>query len=54
MKSALFDKDHKCPVSAPVERPAMSNAGGREEEPDLSDVAGEDAWSVRVGRCLSS
>lgn len=54
MKSTLFAKDRRCPVSAAVKRPTMSSAGGREEELDLSDVAGEDTWSGRVGGCLSS
>lgn len=43
MESTLLTKDRKCPVSATVKRPTISSAGGRGEEPDLSDVAGEGA-----------
>ena len=41
MKSTLFTKDHKCPISATMKRPTISSAGGHGQEPDLSDVAGE-------------
>lgn len=43
MESTLLTEDRKCPVSATVKRPTISSAGGRGEEPDLSDVAGEGA-----------
>ena len=48
-KSTLFAKDHKCPVSAAVKRPTVCSAGGREGEPDLSDVSGGRVERTRGG-----